>query len=438
MTKKGLLFLSLFAMMIASPVFATLNIELTQGIAASIPIAVLPFTDAGTAPTQNNQDISTIISNDLAHSGQFSVLNATAYDQYPHTVNAIDATYWQKKGVNDIVVGQMQALPNGQYKITVTVVNLYNQAPDNVLLTQEYTVSKQSLRRVAHHISDQIYQQLTGVPGIFSTQLAYVLVQRHVNMPTKYMLMVSDEDGYNANPVLISTQPVMSPSWSPDGKMLSYVSFETYLPQIYTSDIATGKRRLITSFNGINGAPEWSPDGTQLAVALSRGRGNPNIYTLNLSSGQLKQITNDFSINTEPTWTKDGHSLLFTSDRGGSPQIYEINLDTKASQRLTFNGNYNASASLSQDGNEIGLLNRQGGGFNIAVLNLQSGQLSVLTRAGNNQSPSMAPNGKIIVYATQSGGRQVLAMVSTDGKVNIQLPDQLGDVQEPTWSPFLS
>lgn len=421
-----------------TPAEAALNIELTQGVASAIPIAVMPFTDEGQTALPPDANPSQVISADLSHSGQFNVLPVDQAPTYPHDSASLDMNAWQKKGADDIILGKVEAQGNNQYKVTVSLVNLYNQAPNNILFAHSYTVSGDKLRALAHHVSDEIYQDLTGIPGVFSTKLAYVLVQRSSQTPTQYKLMVADQDGYNPRPVLISSQPIMSPSWSPDGRSLAYVSFETYLPQIYISDLATGKRRLVTSFSGINGAPEWSPDGQQMAVALSKGGANPNLYTLNLSSGKLTAITHDFSINTEPVWAKDGTSLYFTSDRGGAPQIYQVNLASGAIQRLTFDGSYNASPSLSQDGTHLAVLNRQTGGFNIAILDLGNGQLTSLTQSGNNQSPSMAPNGKMIVYATKAGGRQVLAMVSADGKVNVQLPDQLGDVQEPAWSPFLS
>ncbi|MBY0543919.1 MAG: Tol-Pal system beta propeller repeat protein TolB [Gammaproteobacteria bacterium] len=434
--RKLILFVGIVLSFIASQeAMAALNIELTQGVAAAIPIAIVPFTQDGQVlPT----DITTAIRNDLGNSGQFNVLASGAANQFPHTVGDVNTDYWRSKNVDDLVVGHVNALGNGQYQVSFSLINLFNQAPNNVLLTQEYTVNQSELRGVAHHISDLIYQQLTGVRGIFSTKLAYVLVQRTASQAPQFKLMVSDADGYNAKPILISSQPIMSPAWSPDGQQISYVSFESYLPQIYVSTIANGQRRLITSFSGINGAPEWSPDGKNLAVALSKGGANPNIYMLSMSSGKLTQLTNDWSINTEPSWSKDGQTLLFTSDRGGSPQIYEMNLQTKAVQRLTFDGTYNASASFTSDGQNVVLLNRQSGQFNIGLLNLQSGNLQLLTRGGMNQSPSVAPNGKMVVYATKVAGKNLLAMVSTDGKVNMQLPDQQGDVQEPAWSPFLN
>lgn len=413
--------------------FAALNLELTKGISAAIPIAVIPFTD-----NASSTDVGSIVQNDLANSGQFSVLNSGSINSFPHAAAQVDTSYWQGKNVDDVVVGSMQPAGNGQYKVTFNLVSVFSQPPNNILLSQSFTVNQNQLRTVAHHISDMVYQQLTGIPGVFSTKLTYVLVQRNPNQYPKYMLMVADEDGYNPQPILISTQPIMSPSWSPDGKQVAYVSFESYLPQIYISDVATGKRKLITSFKGINGAPEWSPDGRQLAVALSKDSANPNIYTLNLSGGNLQQVTNDWSINTEPNWSPDGKSLVFTSDRGGSPQVYQVNVGSKETQRLTFNGNYNASPSFTADSQNVVILNRQNGSFDIAILNLASGNTQVLTHGGNNQSPSVAPNGKMVVYATKQNGHSVLAMVSTDGKVNVQLPDQLGDVQEPAWSPFLN
>lgn len=435
MRKSSLGFCLIILSVFAPSAFAVLNIELTQGIASAIPIAVVPFTQDDPAAST---DVTTVIHNDLANSGQFNVLANSAINQYPQAVSNVDMKYWQTKNVNDLVVGSVKSLGGGQYKVSFSLISLFDQAPNNVLLTQDFIVNQRELRRVSHHISDLIYQQLTGVRGIFSTRLAYVLVQRDNAHPPKYMLMVSDEDGYNPQPILVSSQPIMSPAWSPDGQQISYVSFESYLPQIYVSNVASGQRRLITSFSGINGAPEWSPDGKQLAVALSRGGVNPNIYTLNLASGKLQQITNDWSINTEPSWSKDGQTIVFTSDRGGSPQIYQINLSTKATERLSFDGNYNASAALTPDGQSLVLLNRQSGQFNVALLNLQTNSLKLLTNGGLNQSPSLAPNGKMVVYASKAGSKNLLAMVSVDGTVNMRLPDQQGDVQEPAWSPFIN
>lgn len=434
--RKLILFVGIVVSFVASQAaLAALNIELTQGVAAAIPIAITPFAQNGQVlPT----DVTAVIRSDLGNSGQFNVLGSDASNQSPHSVADVNIDYWRSKNIDDLVIGSVNVLGNGRYQVSFSLINLFNQAPNNVLLAQSYTVNQNELRAVAHHISDLIYQQLTGVRGNFSTKLAYVLVQRSTTQAPQFKLMVSDADGYNAKPILISSQPIMSPAWSPDGQQISYVSFESYLPQIYVSNVASGQRRLITSFSGINGAPEWSPDGKNLAVALSKGGANPNIYMLSMSSGKLTQLTNDWSINTEPSWSKDGRTLLFTSDRGGSPQIYEMNLQTKAIQRLTFDGNYNASASFTSDGQSVVLLNRQSGQFNIGILNLQSGNLQLLTRGGMNQSPSIAPNGRMVVYATKVGDKNLLAMVSTDGKVNMQLPDQQGDVQEPAWSPFLN
>jgi TolB protein len=367
-------------------------------------------------------------------------MSTAKMQQKPQTATQVDTSYWQKQNVNDVVVGSIKNVGGDRYAVKYELVDLFNRksASDGVLLSQEFTVSKSALRKLSHHISDQVYQRLTGEKGVFSTKLAYVTVDRSAGRRAKYALAVSDFDGHDAKSIVSSTQPIMSPAWSPDGHKIAYVSFETYLPQIYVSDIFTGQRQLVTNFKGINGAPSWSPDGTKLAVALSRNSVNPNIYILNLASNQLQQITSDAAINTEPSWSPDGQSLIYTSDRGGSPQIYQINLQSRQSQRLTYDGNYNATASYSRDGKRIVNLHRSSGDFNVAILDLQSGATKELTHSGKNQSPSIAPNGKMVVFASEYGGQGVLGIVSVDGKVSLRIPDRVGSVQEPAWSPYLN
>jgi TolB protein len=314
-----------------------------------------------------------------------------------------------------------------------------SESAQHVLLTQQFNVSDSELRALGHHISDLIYRQITGIRGIFSTRLAYIVVQRSPSKATQYVLEVSDQDGYNPRPLLISPKPIMSPAWSPNGKQIAFVSFENKHAAIYVENVATGQRQLISEFPGINGAPAWSPDGRKLAIVLSKD-GSPNIYFIDLMTRQLTQVTKDWSINTEPSWSPNGSSLIFTSNRSGGPQIYQKNLATGAVTRLTYDGAYNARASFTADSNHIVMLNQESKLFNVGILDLNTGIFRVLTNSSgtDNESPSMAPNGSMVLYGTIYAGRSVLAMVASDGSVQVRLPARNGEVQDPAWSPFLS
>jgi TolB protein len=405
-------------------VHAALDLELTQGSDNSIPIAVVPF---------DTPEISDVVSADLQHSGAFRLMDVSIMPQYPHLASDIDYSFWQKQKINAIAVGKTEMV-GGQYKITMQLLDVYNK---NVLLDQQFTVNKAQFRALAHKISDLIYQKLTGIRGIFSTKIAYVSVDRNSGKP-KYSLMVADADGYNSKRLLTSTEPLMSPTWSPNGKNVAYVSFENERSAIYVQDIATGKRTVLTSFPGINGAPAWSPDGNKIALVLTK-TDYPKLYLFDLATHNLEQLTSGVSLDTEPSWAPDGKSLIFTSNMGGVPQVYQITLSNKKINRLTYNGNYNTVASFTPDQKSIVLLNRDGDKFNIAIQNLSSGRMTILANDGINKSPSIAPNGNMIVYATIDIGknRGMLAEVSVDGKVKLLLPAPEGDVEEPAWSPFL-
>ncbi len=423
-----------FILSFANRAVAALDIDITRGVVRSIPIAIVPFDE------NNPNDIARIIGNDLSHSGQFQVMPPNHLPQKPHAADAVSSELWKTLGLDNLVIGNATSVANGQTKVDMTLLDLFHgtESTPTILTQQSYTVANTEMRALAHHISDVIYQKLTGEKGVFSTRLAYVKVESMPNNSRhkRYSLMVSDVDGHNAKPLLSSTQPIMSPDWSADGRFIAYVSFETKLPQIFTSNVATGKRRLISSFSGINGAPSFSPDGRFLAAALSMGNVNPNIYTIDLANGQLKRLTNDAAINTEPSWAPDGQSILFTSDRGGAPQIYSVDLSGQI-QRITYLGSYNASANyLPGNASKISLLHRDNKGFNVAIYDLQSGTMQILTQGSFIESPSPAPNGRIIVYSTTFGGRRMLGMVSSNGQMNIRLPEVSGDAQAPAWSPY--
>ena len=410
----------IFSITVSYSAHAMLSMELTRGVAGAIPIAIVPFETRGDMPSQ---DVSGIVSNDLQNSGRFKVYGRRAL------------------GTDNVVIGKIDGMGGGRYEVSFQLLDLLNdrnggQGASSVALSKKYTVSSNELRAVSHHISDLIYQHITGVRGIFSTRITYVVVQRTPGEPTRHLLEVSDQDGYNPRPLLSSYEPIMSPAWSPNGKQIAYVSFEKKRSGIFIEEVATGSRRLVSAFPGINSAPSWSRDGRKLALVLSKS-GSPNIYVMDLASGALKQITHDFYINTEPSWSPDGKSLIFTSDRGGGPQIYQVNLGSGSVSRLTFDGDYNARASFTHDGNHINMIHRVSGIYKIAILDLDSGTTRVLTTAANDTaSPSIAPNDSMVLYDTVSGGRNMLGMVSSDGRVQLVLPARNGEAQDPAWSPF--
>lgn len=421
-------------LMICEGVFAALDLELTQGISGAIPIAVVPFDSEDKLPAA----LTNIITADLKYSGRFRVLSPGEYRQRPHSADQINMNDWSYRNVDNLLVGKVKELDGGRYQVTVQLVDLYGaKNPDSkatTLFSKTYILEHGQERRLSHYISDSIYYQLTGKRGIFSTHIAYILEKR-AGKNRRYQLMIADVDGYNSQPLLSSVEPIMSPSWSPDGKKIAYVSFEHHRAGIYIQDITTGSRQLLSQYSGINGAPAWSPDGKQLAIVLSKSE-HPKIYTLDVATKTLRQITDGYSIDTEPSWAPDGQSLVFTSNRSGGPQIYQVSLASKQVKRLTFDGSYNASASFFKDGQGLILLHHEDGLYSVAKLEFNgNGRIETLTDSGRDQSPSIAPNDEMVLFATRLGSRQVLGMVSSDAKIRLRLPAQEGEVREPDWSP---
>ncbi|CAN5308436.1 Tol-Pal system beta propeller repeat protein TolB [soil metagenome] len=431
---------ALFTLMTAATIagsqasYAALDLELTQGISGGIPIAIVPF-QGQTANDASSNNLATVISNDLRYSGRFKVMDFAAMEQQPNALSQVNYGYWKKNAIDNLVIGK--ALSHGsQYQVDYSLLDIFKGADGSALSTEEFKTDQANLRRLAHHISDQIYKQLTGDKGVFSTHIVYVLVERAKNKPARYSLVVADVDGYNPKTIVVSSEPMMSPAWSPDGKRVAYVSFEQNHAAIYVVNVQNGARQLVTNFPGINGAPAWAPDGQRLAVVLSKD-GHPNIYVANLQSKGLQQITQGSSIDTEPNWAPDGKSIIFTSDRGGSPQIYRTSLSNPGvAERLTFNGKYNARASFSADGKSIVMLHQSPEGYSIAMQDLQNKGFTILTKSGLDTSPSLAPNGKLVLYGTNFSGHGVLGVVSSDGRVKLRLPAREGDVLGPAWGPF--
>jgi TolB protein len=406
-----------------SQMTCAIDLELTQGINAAIPIAIEVQNQ-----DPNATEIANVVKNDFSFSGQFRMVEAGGgFGAQPWDV-------WQRYGADHVL--NVQVIPLGGDRFTVAYQLKDVALRGQVSIQQKFDINSRQMRPLSHHIADEVYKQLTGLRGVFSTKLAYIKVQRSTNA-SRYSLEVADLDGFNPRQLLVSSEPIMSPSWSPDGRSIAYVSFEHRKPQIFQVMVETGQRRLITDFVGINGAPAWSPDGRQMAVVLSKS-GSPKIYLVDIASGSMKQLTFGSAIDTEPRFAPDGRSIVFTSGRGGNPQVYRLSLADGSITRLTYDGTYNARPAMTPNNQDLVLIHRQEDkSFNIGVQHAGSTQIIPITHSSMDESPSVAPNGRMVVYATTQGHQGMLAIASIDGGIQIKLPARDGDVQEPAWSPFL-
>lgn len=413
---------------LAAPAQAVLTIEITRGVEKGMPIAIVPFGLAGAAPPE---DIRAVVEADLARSGRFDSLSPTDFLSRPRRDSEVRFKDFRLLKAEALLVGEVRPLGDGRFEVRFQLFDVFKEQQ---LAGYVYTAAPDQLRRVGHQIADIVYEKLTGERGAFDTRIAYVTVERR-ERSSRFKLQIADSDGQRPITILDSFEPVMSPAWSPDGARLAYVSFEQGRPAIFAHDVRAGNRVKVADFQGINSAPAWSPDGSRMALVLSRD-GNPEIYMYRLSDGALTRLTNHPSIDTEPAWTPDGRQIVFTSDRGGAPQIYRMGVNGGEPERVTFEGGYNARASVAADGRSIAMVHRDGAGYHIALLQLGNRALRVLTDGRLDESPSFAPNGRMILYASDQQGRGVLAAVSSDGRVKQVLRLQDGEVREPAWSPL--
>jgi len=413
------------------PAQAALQIEVTSGVRDPIPIAIVPF---GHGAQELPVDVAEVIQHDLAGSGRFKALPRESMPATPTRAEEVTASAWKGAGSDYVAVGRVSSLDNGGYAVDLDLINTLTGAK---LTSQRFTGSSGALRNAAHRGSDLIYQKILGVRGAFATRIAYVAVEGEAPSQT-YRLFVADADGANQQKILEYRYPIMSPAWSPDGQWLAYVSFETKHAAVYVQLVRSGERRQVSARAGVNGAPEWSPDGKKLALTLGGSSGNPDIYVLDLGSQNLTRITDDPAIDTEPVWAPDGKELYFTSDRAGSPQIYKIPVQSGAHpKRLTFGGTYNARPRISPDGSLLAMVTLDNGNYRIAVMELASGSTRVLSHGHLDESPSFAPNGATLMYAERDANRAALATVSTDGLTGLRLKSSQGEVREPAWGPFI-
>ncbi|MCC5795844.1 MAG: Tol-Pal system beta propeller repeat protein TolB [Methylophaga sp.] len=430
MARRWLKFFGFMLMLLPWHAHALLTIEITGGSEAALPIAIVPFGEEGVIPPE---DISEIIRNNLQSSGRFAPLAKSDLISRPHEQSQVNFADWRLLRSEGLVIGKVTSQDGENYQVQFQLFDVYRGTQ---MAGKRYQVPVSGLRNLGHQISDLIYEALTGDVGVFSTRLAFVTVQRTADGARRFALQISDADGANPRTILQSAQPIMSPRWSPDGEQLAYVSFENGNSEVFVQQLRSGDRRSIAAFDGVNSAPSWSPDGKRLALTLSR-TGSPELYILELSNGELTRVThNSQSIDTEPVWMPNGRELVFTSDRGGRPQIYKIPVDGGRATRLTFEGNYNASPDISPDGRKMAMVHAVGGRYYIAVQDLRSGAVQVLTEQGRDESPSFAPNGRMILYATEQNGRGVLAAVSVDGRIHQRLAESGIQVREPAWSPL--
>jgi TolB protein len=415
-----------------------LEIDIVGGHASALPITVapMPYQGSGSAP---ETDVAAVVSADLNRSGKFNVMPAERVRQIaapnPPPTSGGDVAYplWRAAGQDYLVVGRVLDAGGGSYRVEY---ELFDVARQTRLIGLAMTAPGSAMRDVSHQIADAIYEKILGVRGAFWTRIAYVTASG-VGRDTRYALVVADADGWNPQTVVRSAEPLLSPSWSPDGNRVAYVSFERGNSEIYIQDIGSGSREAVASFRGINGAPAFSPDGRRLALTLSKG-GNPDIYVMDLGSRALRQVTDHYGIDTEPVWSTDGASLYFTSDRGGRPQIYRVSASGGGAERVTFQGSYNATADVSYDGKQVAVAQGNGNTYRVALLDRSTGspRWSTLSPGSLDESPSFAPNAGMLLYAAREGARGVLYAVSADGRVRQRLVLADGDVREPAWGPY--
>lgn len=421
------LLLALVTLALGASAFAQFRVEVSGVGLTQLPVAVAAFK----GNEQFTQKIALIVQADLERSGQFRGLdsNGVVLDESSRP----DLAQWRKQGADALVTGSVSRVGEDRYEVSFRVWDVVrSQAPGmGDLGGQKHISTGAELRHVAHRIADAVYEKLTGEKGVFSTRIAYVTRNTGV-----YNLWVADADGEGAQSALRSTEPIISPSWSPNGSQLAYVSFESRKPVVYVHDVDSGKRRLVANFKGSNSAPSWSPDGKTLALTLSRDGGS-QLYLLdaNVSGAEPRRLASSTAIDTEPTFTADGKTIYFVSDRGGSPQIYRLPVGGGMPERVTFSGNYNISPALSADGRWMAYISRINGAFKLHVMDLTTGQSSSITDSSADENPSFSANSRLLLYATQQGGREALMTTTLDGKVKARLAGQGGDLREPDWGP---
>ncbi len=427
---KNLRLIVLLLALVGAEANAELVIDV-QGVAQPTPVAIVPFGWEGSAPTMP-LDVAAVITKDLQRSGRFAPIAERDMLQKPTEGSDVDFQDWGFVGVEAVVVGSVVQTGANAYTLSFQLFDVFGRRQ---LVGYRMSASRGKMRGAAHRAADMIYEELTGIKGVFGTKVVYVTAEQQGD-GRLYSLIVSDQDGENENKIMESPDPIMSPAWSPDSRKLAYVSFEGNRSSIIIQTLRSGNRFQVSNRPGINGAPSFSPDGRKLVVTLGGVNGNLDIYVLDITSRRTRRLTTHRAIDTEGTWSPDGQSIYFTSDRSGGPQVYRISADGGTPERITFEGSYNARPRLSPDGTRLAMVHNDRGNFRIAVMNLERGDLLILSSGRQDESPSFAPNSDILIYATREGRDGVLETVSADGLIRQKMASGRGDVREPVWSPF--
>ncbi|MCC4114117.1 Tol-Pal system beta propeller repeat protein TolB [Aromatoleum toluclasticum] len=410
--------------LVSAVAHAQLSIEITGAGASRFPVAIPVFENEGTLP----RGVTDVVRADLERSGLFSLVD-TGLAAFPVTT-VPDMASVRGRGADAVLTGSIYQQGDGRFEVRFRLFDTQKQTELGGLSMR---MAPAQNRAIGHKIADFVYEKLTGQPGYFSTRIAYVVKSGPTAAP-RYELQIADADGMNSATALASREPIISPAWAPDGQRIAYVSFEAKKPVIYVHTLATGQRQVVANFKGSNSAPTWAPDGQRLAVVLTKD-GQSQLYVLNADGSGVRRLATSPGIDTEPAWSPDGAWIYFTSDRGGSPQIYRTSSSGGSAQRVSFEGSYNVTPRLSADGTSLAFITRNSGRFQVAIMDLASRQTTILTDSARDESPSFAPNGRMILYATETGGRGVLAAVSSDGRVKQRLSVQAADVREPSWGP---
>ena len=417
--------------LVSSNIFSLLEIEIIKGSDNLSKVAFVPFGIEENVNENYGEKVSTLIEKNMLLFGEFENLDKAEMLSFPDSEDDFYYRDWQIMGVDYSVIGKINSVNAlGNLNISYSLFNINRRIK---ILEGEIVGRENNIEGIAKIISNRIYEKITGLKGIFDTKLAYI-----VNSDAEtYQMCISDIDGKNEQILFTSTAPIMSPDWSPDRKKIAYVSFENGLAEIFIQDLASGERESIQALGMTNSAPVWSPDGKSLALVVSFS-GNPDIFSYSINNKRLVRLTNHYGIDTEPSWSPDSKKIIFTSDRSGSPQLYEINTQSKRKKRLTRDGNYNARGRYFPDGKSIFFVHGNDGNFQIATKKLSSRFIETLTSTSLDESPTISPNGNIIIYATKDGSKGYLGGITLDGKSRFSLPVKNGSVREPAWSPLFN